>query len=196
MRAGRSHHPGTPSDHRVSSFRRRYHGAVDSLTVQIIVTVLAALAYCVGLAGIVVPILPGTITIVIATLIWAIVMGSAPGWICFGIVLILGIAGMAANYFITGRSLKKHEVPTWPILVALASGIVGIFVIPFLGLIIGFLLGLYVAESIRQQDWSGGLKTSWVAIKALGIGFAVELVLALGSTLTFAIAIVAHFVIR
>lgn len=163
---------------------------------QIIVTVLAALAYCVGLAGIVVPILPGTITIVIATLIWAIVMGSTPGWICFGIVLILGIAGMTANYFITGRSLKKHEVPTWPILIALASGIVGIFVIPFLGLIIGFLLGLYVAESIRQQDWSGGLKTSWVAIKALGIGFAVELVLALGSTLTFAIAIVAHFVTR
>ena len=103
---------------------------------------------------------------------------------------------MTANYVITGRSLKKHEVPTWPILVALASGIVGIFVIPFLGLIIGFLLGLYVAESIRQQDWSGGLKTSWVAIKALGIGFAVELVLALGSTLAFAIAIVAHFVTR
>ena len=40
---------------------------VDSLTVQIIVTVLAGLAYAVGLTGIIVPILPGTITIVIAT---------------------------------------------------------------------------------------------------------------------------------
>ena len=42
---------------------------VDSLTVQIIVTVLAGLAYVVGLAGIIVPVLPGTITLVIATLI-------------------------------------------------------------------------------------------------------------------------------
>lgn len=169
---------------------------MDSLSVQIIVTVLAALAYVVGLAGIVVPVLPGTITILIATLIWAILIGGPVAWTCFAIVAVLSIIAMTANYVITGRRLKKHEVPTWPILVGLASGIVGIFVIPFLGLFIGFVIGLYCAEAIRLQDWSKGLSSAWVAIKALGIGFAVELVLALGSTLTFAIAVTVHFVTR
>ncbi len=169
---------------------------MDSLTVQIIVTVIVALAYAVALAGIVVPILPGTIIILISTLIWAIVMGSWPAWICFGIVTVFSILGMTANWLITGRSLKKNEVPTWPILVGIASGIVGIFVIPFLGLLIGFVAGLYIAESLRLKDWSQGLRSAWIAIKALGIGLAVELLLALGSTLTFAIALTIHFFTR
>ncbi|WP_262424650.1 DUF456 domain-containing protein [Brachybacterium sp. Z12] len=123
---------------------------MDSLTVQIIVTVLAGLAYVVGLVGIVVPVLPGTITLVIATLIWAIVVGGWPAWVAFGLVLVFGAIGMGTSYVLTGRKLHAAEVPMWPIYVGIASGIVGIFVIPFLGLPIGFLIGLYVSEALRQ----------------------------------------------
>lgn len=169
---------------------------MDSLAVQITVTILAALAYAVGLTGIVVPVLPGTITIVIATLIWAIIIGGPTAWVCFAIVAILGTAGMCANYFITGRSLKRHEVPLWPIVIGIIAGIVGLFVIPFLGLPIGFIIGLYLAEVIRLKDWRKGLTSAWVAIKALGIGLGIELLLAMGSTITFAIAATVHFVTR
>src|SRR5690625_7396766 len=62
----------------------------------------------------------------------------------------------------------------WPVLVGLASGIVGIFVIPFLGLPIGFLIGLYVSEALRLQDWSKAITSAWVAIKALGVGILIE----------------------
>lgn len=167
---------------------------MDSLTVQIIVTVLAALAYIVGLTGIIVPVLPGTITIVIATLVWAIVIGGWPAWIAFAIVLVLGAIGMTCSYVLTGRRLKEAEVPMWPVLVGIASGIVGIFVIPFLGLPIGFLIGLYVAESLRLKDWRKGLDNAWIAIKALGLGIIIEFSLAMLSTITFAIAVVVHFV--
>lgn len=167
---------------------------MDSLTVQIIVTVLAALAYFVGLTGIIVPVLPGTITIVIATLVWAIVIGGWPAWIAFAIVLVLGAIGMTCSYVLTGRRLKEAEVPMWPVLVGIASGIVGIFVIPFLGLPIGFLIGLYVAESLRLKDWRKGLDNAWIAIKALGLGIIIEFSLAMLSTITFAIAVVVHFV--
>ena len=168
---------------------------VDSLTVQIIVTVLAGLAYIVGLAGIVVPVLPGTITLVIATLIWAIVVGGWPAWLAFGLVLVFGAIGMTTSYVLTGRRLHAAEVPMWPIYVAIASGIVGIFVIPFLGLPIGFLLGLYIAEAVRQKDWKKGLTSAGIAIKALGIGIMIEFSLAMLSTITFAVAVVVHFVI-
>ncbi|MGY5765441.1 DUF456 domain-containing protein [Brachybacterium sp. DNPG3] len=167
---------------------------VDSLTVQIIITVLAGLAYVVGLTGIIVPVLPGTITIVIATLVWAIVVGGWPAWIAFAVVLVLGAIGMTSSYVLTGRKLKQAEVPMWPVLVGLAAGIVGIFVIPFVGLPIGFLVGLYVSEALRLKDWKKGLDNAVVAIKALGIGIAIEFSLAMLSTIAFAIAVVVHFV--
>lgn len=167
---------------------------MDSLTVQIIVTVVVGIAYVVGLTGIVVPVLPGTITIVIAALVWAIVIGGWTGWVTFAIALVLGAIGMTTSYVLTGRRLQAAEVPMWPIYVAIASGIVGIFVIPFLGLPIGFLLGLYVSEAVRQKDWRRGFTSAWVAMKALGLGILIEFSLAMLSTITFAVAVVVHFV--
>jgi len=167
---------------------------VDSLTAQIIVTVVVGLAYVVGLTGIVVPVLPGTVTLVIATLVWAILIGGWTGWVAFAIVLVLGAIGMTTSYVLTGRRLQAAEVPMWPVYVGIASGIVGIFVIPFLGLPIGFLIGLYVSEAVRQKDWTKGFTSAWIAMKALGLGILIEFSLAMLSTITFAIAVVVHFV--
>lgn len=167
---------------------------MDPLVVDIIVTVLAALAYMIGLAGIIVPVLPGTILIMIATLIWAIFIGGWPAWVAFGLVMVFGTAGMATSWILTGRRLNRHDVPMWPILVGLVAGIIGIFVIPFLGLPIGFLIGLYGSEWYRQRDLQQALASSWVAMKALGIGIIIELSLAFLSTITFAAAVVVHFV--
>ncbi|MGO1978401.1 DUF456 domain-containing protein [Brachybacterium tyrofermentans] len=167
---------------------------MDSLTVQIIVTVLAGLAYIVGLTGIVVPVLPGTITIAIATLVWAIVIGGWPAWIVFAIVLVLSAIGMTTSYVLTGRKLHAAEVPMWPIYVGIAAGIVGFFVIPLLGLPIGFVLGLCISEAVRQKDLSKGLGSAWIAVKALGVGIMIEFSLAMLSTIVFAIGVVVHFV--
>ncbi|MGO3479242.1 MAG: DUF456 domain-containing protein [Brachybacterium tyrofermentans] len=167
---------------------------MDSLTAQIIVTVLAGLAYIVGLTGIVVPVLPGTITIAIATLVWAIVIGGWPAWIVFAIVLVLSAIGMTTSYVLTGRKLHAAEVPMWPIYVGIAAGIVGFFVIPLLGLPIGFVLGLCISEAVRQKDLSKGLGSAWIAVKALGVGIMIEFSLAMLSTIVFAIGVVVHFV--
>lgn len=82
----------------------------------------------------------------------------------------------------------------WPVYVAIAAAVVGFFVIPFLGLPIGFLAGLYVAESLRLKDWRKGLDNTWIALKALGTGILIEFSLAVLSTFTFAIAVIVHFV--
>src|SRR5699024_9155900 len=93
----------------------RRHPMVDRLTVQIIVTVLAGLAYVLGLTGIIVPVLPGTITLVLATLVWAIVVGGWLAWTAFGLVLVFGAIGMGTSYVLTGRRLHAAEVPMWPV---------------------------------------------------------------------------------
>lgn len=166
---------------------------MDSLTVDVIATVVAGLLFLVGLTGIVVPVLPGSITIVVAMLAWAVVVGGWPAWVAFALVAVFSIAGMSSSYVLTGRRLKRAEVPTWPIVVGIVAGIVGIFAIPFLGLFIGFIVGLYAAEWYRRKDPRLAWESSWLAIRTLGVGIAVELGLGLLSTLVFAIAATVHF---
>src|SRR5699024_9059126 len=64
----------------------------------------------------------------------------------------------------------------------------------FLGLPLGFLLGLYICEAVRQEDWRKGLTSAWIAMKALGLGILIEVSLAMLSTIAFAVAVVVRFV--
>lgn len=173
---------------------------MEPLTVDIIVTVLVGLAYTVGIAGIILPVLPGTITIAIATLIWAIVIGGITGWVVFAVVLVLSAVGMTASYVLTGQRLKRAGVPNWPILVGVGGAITGVILgfigVPFLsllGLPAGFLAGLYLAEYYRTKDPSTALTTSIVALKALGIGILIELTCAFFSLLVFGTGVFVHF---
>lgn len=166
---------------------------MDPLTVDIIATILAGILFLVGLTGIVLPILPGSITILVTMLVWTIVVGGWTSWVAFALVAVFSIAGMTCSFVLTGRRLKQAEVPNWPLVVGIASGIVGIFVIPFLGLFIGFILGLYASEWYRRKDPRLAWESSWLAIKTLGIGIAVELALGFASTLTLAAAATVHF---
>jgi len=167
---------------------------VDPVTVDVIATVVAGILFLVGLTGIVVPILPGSITILVTMLIWAIVVGGTSSWIAFAIVAVFSIAGMTASYVMTGRKLKKADVPNWPIVVGVIVGVIGIFVIPFLGLFIGFVVGLYGAEWYRRKDPRLAWESSWLALKTLGLGIVVELGLGFCSAITLGVAATVHFV--
>ena len=52
---------------------------------QIIVTLVCGLLIAVGVAGIIVPVLPGAITIGVSLLIWALVLQNTVGWVVFAL---------------------------------------------------------------------------------------------------------------
>ena len=158
--------------------------------VAIAVAVIAVLLCLVGLAGIIIPVLPGSITIGGALLIWAIWGESGWGWWAFGIGAVFLAAGAVSGMVLTKRGLDRREIPTWPILVGLACGVVGAFVLPALGLVIGFVVGLLVAEYARVKEFSKALETSWVAIKSVGIGMLIELGCAMVATSLLTLSIV------
>ncbi|MCS6711477.1 DUF456 domain-containing protein [Brachybacterium sp. EF45031] len=161
--------------------------------VDVLVTVLAALLFIVGLTGIVLPVLPGTLTLVVTMLVWAILIGGWPSWVAFSVVLVLSVIGMTASYVLTGKRLKSRQVPTWAILLGIAGAIVGFFVIPVLGIPLGFMIGLYLAELSRLQNARTALDSTVVALKAIGLGILVELACAFGSSLALAVAAIVHF---
>ncbi len=72
-------------------------------------------------------------------------------------------------------------------LVGGAIGIVGFFVIPVLGLLIGFVGGIYIAERRRQGGHGAAWRSTRAALRASGLALLVELAGALLAATTWLI---------
>ncbi len=145
------------------------------MDMQIVIAVVCAVLIGVGIVGIIVPVLPGSLLIAVSLLIWALTVQTATGWVVFGIGLILVAIGMTASAVLTGRTMKRRKIPSWSILAGLVLGIIGMFVIPVVGLFVGFALGLFLSELARKKDFGPAWSSSYAALKATGLGILVEL---------------------
>lgn len=139
-----------------------------------LVEVLCALAIVVGLLGIVVPVLPGVFIIAAAMVVWAYYTGTGLAWgIAWSALVVLAL-GFVIKYLVPHRRLKDAGVPRRTIVIGAVLGIVGFFVIPVIGLFIGFIGGVWLAESGRlgrSQAWP----STKVALKATGLSILIEL---------------------
>lgn len=151
---------------------------------------VAGLAILVGLVGIIVPVLPGTVLILAALLVWAVQVGTGAGWVVFAVGTTFLAVGTLVKYVVPGRRMQAAGVPNATILIGALVGIVGFFVIPVVGLLLGFALGVYLAEHRRV-----GAERAWpstkAAIKAVGLGILIELVAALLATATWLVGVIA-----
>jgi uncharacterized protein YqgC (DUF456 family) len=149
-----------------------------------------ALLILVGIAGIVVPVLPGLILTVAGVLLWAVTDGSRTAWVCFGVAVLLYAAGLTLQYLLPGRRMKAQGVRTSTLLLALALAVVGFFVVPVVGAVIGFVLGIFLVEQGRSRD----LRQAWVrtkhALVAVAMSMGIELVAGLLIAATFVTGVV------
>ena len=132
------------------------------------------LAVTVGLLGIVVPVLPGSVLILGAVLVWTIDDGSRAAWVVFAVVTTLLVAGSVVKYAVPGRRLKDAGVPARTLWSGALLGLVGFFVIPVLGLFLGFVAGVYLAEAQRLGSDRAWPSTKQ-AITAAGLSVLIEL---------------------
>lgn len=147
------------------------------------------LAILIGLIGIVVPILPGTLLVLGAVLAWALELGTGAGWAVFAVAATFLAIGAVVKYVVPGRRLQGAGVPTSTLWFGAALAIVGFFVIPVIGLLIGFVAGVYLAE--RRRVGGPGAWTSTVhALKAVGVGILIELVAGTLAAVTWLVGVV------
>ena len=150
----------------------------DSVAPVTATEIVVALAMVVGLAGIVVPVLPGSVLILVALLVWAGEQGSATAWAFAAAGTLVLVIGGTVKYALPGRRLKASGVPHRTLVAGGLLGIVGFFVVPVVGLFLGFVLGVYLSESQRlggQQAWP----STQAALKAVGVSILIELAAAL-----------------
>ena len=67
--------------------------------------VLIAVLIAVGVAGIIVPVLPGMLLVLVAILVWALEVGTGTAWVVFSVAIAFLVAGTIAKYVLPGRRL-------------------------------------------------------------------------------------------
>ena len=154
-----------------------------------LVDALAGVAILVGLVGIVVPVLPGSVLILGAVLAWAVWTGTSLGWVVFAVAATLLVLGGIVKYAVPGRGLKAVGVPNRTLVAGGLLGIVGFFVIPVVGLFVGFVLGVYASE-VQRLGSDRAWPSTKAALKAAGLSVLIELAAALLAAATWLVGAV------
>lgn len=144
------------------------------------VDLVVGLAILVGLVGIVVPLLPGSALVGVAVLGWAFSVGTLEAWIYAALAIALLVVGTVVKYAVPGRRLRADGVPTRTLVLGGVLAVVGFFVVPVVGLVLGFVLGVYLAELQRVGSGAAWPSTK-SAVKAVGLSLLIELAAALGA---------------
>ena len=152
-------------------------------------TLVAGLVILVGVVGVAVPVLPGLPLVVAGVLLWALGARTAGAWVILGIAVALAVAGVVLKYLVPGRRLRAAQIPTLTTLAAVALAVVGFFLIPVLGAVLGFVLGIYLAELVRLRDPASAWPSTRHALKALGLGLGIELATALSIATTWLVGV-------
>ena len=136
----------------------------------------------IGLLGIVVPVLPGLVLVLAGVFVWALMEGSALGWGIFAVSLVVTVVGYVLQYTLPGRRMRERGVSSSTLFLAVGLGIVGFFVIPVVGAIVGFVLGIFVVELSRSRDqrqaWTRTKHALVAVLHSMGIELAAGLVVA------------------
>lgn len=156
---------------------------------SVLLDVLVALVIAIGLVGAVIQIIPGGLVVGGAVVVWGVVVGGAAGWTVVVVAVLLAVAGMLLKYLIAGRYLKLRGIPNRSLLIGGVLGIVGFFVIPVVGLFVGFIGGTYLAELARLRDEKAARTATGHAMRATGISILVELTAALFTTMAWLTAL-------
>jgi len=139
---------------------------------------LVGVAVLVGIVGILVPVLPGSTLILGAVLVLAAADGGGTAWTVFAVATVLLVLGAVVKYAVPGRRLRATGVPNRSILAGGLLGVVGFFVVPVVGLFLGFVLGAYLSERHRVGAAAAG-PTTRAALTAVGASIFIELTAAL-----------------
>jgi uncharacterized protein YqgC (DUF456 family) len=154
------------------------------------VTLVAGLAILLGVLGVLIPVIPGLVLCWLGVVFWAFLgeSGSAR-WPVFGIATVIALAGTAIKYLWPGKRLRDTGVPTTSLLAGGVLGLIGFFAVPVVGLVLGFVLGVWLAERARL-----GPADAWPsargALAAVGLSLLVEFAAALGIAVVWVFALV------
>ena len=154
--------------------------------------ILSVLLVMVGLAGIVLPALPGTILVFLGLLLAAgIDHFERVGWITLVFLGLLTVLSFVMEYLASAYGVKRSGAGRQAVIGSVAGLAVGMFLgIP--GIILGPFIGAVIGEFMSNQDLVRAGRAGIGTWFGLVVGIAVKLAIALSMIGTFIIVYLAR----
>jgi uncharacterized protein YqgC (DUF456 family) len=151
--------------------------------------ILVALAIAVGVVGTLVPLLPGTSLVWVAIAVWAYLEHTTTAWVVLGVATAVLGAGILVKYLWPARRMKAADVSGRTLAAGAVLGVIGFFVIPVAGLLVGFVLGVYLAELVQRRDQRRAWASTVHAVKGVALSVGVELTAALLAAVAWVVGV-------
>ncbi|MCQ4083115.1 DUF456 domain-containing protein [Streptomyces sp. RB6PN25] len=136
---------------------------------------IVGLVMAAGLLGVLMPGLPGPLVCWAAVLWWASTLHTAFAWyVLFATAAVLVLAQVVV-VLMPARRLRDSGISRRTLFLGGISGILGFFVVPVLGGLLGFVGGIYMQERSRLGTHRAARMSTRVAMRAIGASLLVEL---------------------
>jgi len=144
-----------------------------------------------GLAGAIFPILPGALAIYAAFFAYGLFFSFAPfGFWFWTIQTVIVVVLFVADYAVSAWGVKKYGGSKASVIGSTIGIMIGPFVIPAFGLIIGPLAGAVLGELIHGSSMGQAWKVGWGSMLGLFASTVVKVILQVAMVVLFIIWIV------
>ena len=137
--------------------------------------VLLVLVMLAGLVGVVVPVLPGLLVIAGAGVAWALADPSSLRWAVAVALGGIAAAAIVAAVVVPARRASAAGAPRRALAAGAAGMVLGFFLIPVVGALVGFPAGIFAAEVGRLHDARAARATTIATLRGVGVGIAIQL---------------------
>jgi uncharacterized protein len=145
----------------------------------------------VGIAGVVVPVLPGLLLVWASGVAWAwFDGGGVVRWSAVGVMTLLLVAATVLKYALPARTATGAGAPRSTLLLGALGAIVGLVAIPVVGFLVGGVGAIFVAELTRLGSAEAAWRSTWVVLRAIGIGMLIELAAAVAAVAVWGAALI------
>ncbi len=142
---------------------------------DLVVTVLVGIVMVIGVAGTLLPVLPGLWLMWGAGAVFGLLGGFGPlGWGAMAALTVLAVGGTAAGYVVPGRRTSSIGVPWWGQLLAAVAAAIGFFLVPVVGAALGFLVGILAVSLLQTRSIGAALIRTRSVLASMAVASGVQ----------------------
>ncbi|MFJ4961603.1 hypothetical protein EES43_25040 [Streptomyces sp. ADI96-02] len=137
--------------------------------------VVVGLVMLLGLVGVLTPGVPGQAIVWAAVLWWALTDVTATAWAVLIGATVLMLVNQALKPLLPPRRPDESGAPRRTLMIGGVAGIVGFFVVPVVGAVLGYMGAIYGTERLRLGSGGAGWASMRSVMRTTGYAVLVEL---------------------
>ena len=136
---------------------------------------LAILFMIIGLIGVIVPVLPGTVLIWLVVVLYALFAGiESMGWGAFFILNVIGLFAGTADLWLPLVGAKTTGASKRSMFLGVVGMIIGTMIMPLIGTVVGYGLGILLGEYHKVRDVNKAIHAALGGMAGWGIATIIQ----------------------